>query len=259
MKTRSGIAGMVLATGLFTSFLGACVLAVDFAPAGGAHCKFAGVDSECGRCVADKCSVAVDACCFDDSCGGVIHDVEGCAAKSTARCAHLADASDRGGAHAALSSCVESQCASPCGAAPPAPPHNVTHCGPSYVSSVETCECQIGQDPANDTECTEVGHPGLRCCAPDGWPGQVRTCECKKVICVGTGDGCLCELGAMDDQNRPVECTGTSCCYDPMLNSCTCGSVACRPEETKVAACNIGVLGCEGGLHHVDTCTVPKP
>ena len=253
---------MVLAGALFACFSASCVL-LDFAPAGGAHCKFAGIDSECGRCIADRCTAAVDACCFDDACGGVITDVEACAAKSSASCTHMADGADRGGAHADLSTCFAKECATVCGAdvdaAPPAPPHDLTHCGPSYVTSIETCECEIGPAAANDTECTEVGHPALRCCAPDGWPGPVRTCECKKIICSALGDGCLCQLGPMDDQDRATECTGTNCCYDSMDNSCTCGTVACTPEETKVASCTIAALGCAAGLHHVDTCTVPKP
>jgi hypothetical protein len=258
MKIRVFIASLGLA-----AVASACVLAVDFAKPGGSHCRFTGVDSECGRCLTDRCSAVVDACCFDDACGGVITDVEVCATSSGVNCTHLADPGDRGGVHADLSACFVKECASACGfdadAAPPGPAHELTHCRPSYVTSIETCECEIGQTAANDTECTEVGHPALRCCAPDGWPGPVRTCECKKVICTGAGDGCLCELGAMDDQMRATECTGATCCYDPMLNSCSCGTVPCSPEETKVASCSIAVLGCPPALHHVDTCTVPKP
>jgi hypothetical protein len=249
MNFRAGVAGMALATAL-----SACLLAVDFADAGGAHCRFAGSGTTCGQCLADHCAPMVDACCFDDHCGGVIGDLESCATQSGAGCTHLADSTDRGGAHTALSECVAKECANAC--APPA--HNQTSCHASYVTAVEACQCEIGATP-NDTTCTEVGHPALRCCAPEGWPGPVRTCECKKIICVSAGDGCLCELGPMDDRARPTECTGQFCCYDPKLVSCACGSVACRPEETQVTSCTIAPFGCPTGQHHVDTCNVPKP
>lgn len=237
----------------------ACILALPLAEPGGAHCRFAGIESECGRCVAARCSAAVDACCFGDTCGGVISDVDTCATNADAGCAPLADPHDRGGLHADLSTCLAKECATSCRLSPDAAaPRNVTRCQRSYVTSVETCQCEIGPAP-NDTACTEVGHPGLRCCAPEGWPGPVRSCECLKIICVPLAVGCLCQLSPMDDQNRATECTGEKCCYDPIGNTCSCGSVACRPEEKQVTSCTIEQLVCDQGRHRVEACMVPKP
>src|SRR4051794_12063221 len=115
MNLRAGI----VTVGLF-AVLSACAL-VDFRDPGGSHCRFAGIESACGRCVADRCGAVVDGCCFDVQCGGVIADVEACAAQSGASCTHLADRNDRGGLHADLSTCFAKECASICPAAPPPP------------------------------------------------------------------------------------------------------------------------------------------
>lgn len=246
-----GLRPQLLLGGAFF-LLSACILVVPSAEPGGPRCRFAGIESTCGQCLADRCAAAVDACCLDDACGGVIADVESCAAGTAEACTRLADPNDRGGVHAELSTCVASQCSAPCGFA-----RNVTRCKRPYATSIDTCECEIGPEP-NDVECTEVGHPNLRCCAPDGWPAPVRTCECLEILCVATGGGCLCQLTPMDDRDRSTECNGTTCCYDPMLNSCSCGASPCRPDETQVPTCTIDQIACRPGLHRVESCTIPK-
>jgi hypothetical protein len=191
---------------------------------------------------------------MDDQCGGVIDDVEACANAAADACGRIADPADRSGAHGDLSRCVATSCADAC----PVPAKLfATHCERAYVTSTEACRCELGQT-ANDTPCTEDGHPDLRCCAPDGWPGPVLACECDRIICVAAGAGCLCELSPMDDQNRPTTCTGAVCCADPTGGTCSCGSTACMPGEQQVASCTIDALACTDGKHRVDACTVAK-
>jgi hypothetical protein len=252
------VSARILTVAGLAAVASACILVVPSAEPGGAHCKLAGLETECGRCMADRCSAAVDACCFDDACGGVIADVDTCATETNEACVRVADPSDRGGRHADLSACVAKECATSC-RLPPAPSsRNLSRCQRAYVTSVDACECEIGPT-ANDTECTEVGHPGLRCCAPDDWPGPVRSCECLKIICVTAGAGCLCQLSPMDDRNRATDCQGATCCYDPSDNRCSCATTACRPSEKQVPSCTIEQLGCDQGRHRVEACTVPKP
>lgn len=247
----------ILVAAAMGALASACILAVPFSEPGGAHCRFAGFESECGRCVADRCTAAVDGCCFDDTCGGVISDLETCATTPSEACSRVSDPSDRGGLHADLSTCIAKECTASCRLPLPPSLRNITRCQRAYVTSVEACECEIGPT-ANDTECTEVGHPGLRCCAPDNWPGPVRSCECRKIICVAAGAGCLCQLSPIDDNNRATECTGEKCCYDPMSNRCSCGSAPCTGPEKPVPSCTIAQLGCDQG-HRVEACSVPKP
>jgi hypothetical protein len=241
---------------LLGSLASACILAVSLENGGGAHCRFAGIETDCGRCVADHCAAAVDACCFGDACGGVIDDLDTCATSSNDACVRVADPADRGGLHGELSTCVAKSCATACRLPPPTA-HNLTRCQRAYVTSIEACSCEIGPTP-NDTPCTESGHPDLRCCAPSDWPGPVRSCECRKIICVAAGAGCLCQLSPMDDNNRATTCTGEICCYDPNVNSCSCGTVPCVPSEQQVPSCTIAQLGCDQGGHRVDACSVAK-
>jgi len=244
----------------------ACVLVIP-AEEPGAHCGFRGAASECGRCIAERCALPIDACCRGDACGGVISDVEGCVAgdrekpDGKAACTRMLDAADRGNAHADLSTCIVKECTTACRFSEevlPASRKNVTRCQRAYVTSKETCECEIGPK-SNDVECTEVGHPNLRCCAADGWPAPDRACDCLRVVCTTAGAGCLCQLSAIDENDRSVECTGPICCYDPLSNNCSCGTVACRAQEKQVTTCTINELACDKGEHRVESCTVKKP
>lgn len=238
--------------------ISACIFVVPSSDVGGVHCAFSGAESDCGRCLAQRCGAEVDACCLDDSCGGVISDVETCATKTDESCVRVASASDRGGAHSQLSKCVATGCATACQFDPDAlggPSNNLTRCKRSYVTSVEACECEIGPTP-NDFPCTEIGHPNLLCCAPDDWPTTVRTCDCLRIICVPITTGCHCQLSAIDDQDRATECTGDICCKDPMYGSCDCGPAPCAPGQEKVSSCTLAALSCGSGLHRITACSV---
>lgn len=237
--------------GIVAALGSACILVVPDVDGGGAHCAFAGSETACGTCIRERCADRVDPCCSEDACGGVVADVEACATRGDDACARLQSASDRNGAHRELSSCVTSHCADAC--APPA--KNVTRCKPAYVTSKNACTCDV-DGPANDVGCTTAGHPMLRCCAPAGWPGPALACDCLAIICVPIGDGCLCQLSAMDDRGRPTECRGTHCCVDPDGASCRCGNDACVANTTEVAACNVEALRCGNGRREVDACTV---
>jgi hypothetical protein len=232
-----------------------CVLVVPFADPGGPHCGFAGADSPCGKCITAQCIDSVDACCSNDACGGIIVDLESCATKVGASCDRLQNTGDDNGAHRDVSMCVASKCQSECSL----PVTNLSHCGLAYLTSVDACSCDVSTAP-NGVACTQVGHPRLRCCAPDGWPGPALSCDCTAIICFSSGDGCTCELNAMDGNGRPTTCSTPSghCCVSRDA-SCTCGQAECLPTDTPVVSCTLDALKCTGGRHQVESCTVPKP
>jgi hypothetical protein len=233
-----------------------CVLFVPSAKVGGEHCGFAGRDTSCGTCVAARCTAAVDACCEDASCGGIIKDLESCSAEQGASCDRLGNATDSEGAHRDLSACVAKECREVCANATPS---NLTKCTPAYVASVDACKCSVGAQP-NNTACTTVGHPNLRCCAPPGWPGgPALECTCLTIICSAIGGGCQCELTALDDNGRDTECKGGKfCCANASLATCSCGDRACLPQEDVVPACNITRLGCRNGEQPVESCSTSR-
>jgi hypothetical protein len=243
----------LLAIGMLVS---GCVLIVPSATLGGAHCGFAGRDTSCGTCVAAKCASAVDACCTDESCGGIIKDLESCSAKGDSTCDRLVNAPEGDGVHRELSACVVKECRDLCASVSPS---SLTQCKPAYVSSVDACTCTSSTQP-NNVSCTSVAHPNLRCCAPSGWPGPALECSCLTIICIPAIGGCICQLTDKDDQGRDTHCkAGTRCCANPGTGSCICGDRQCAPQEKEVTECNIDALGCTHGEHQVDSCSTPRP
>lgn len=243
--------GAVTSLAALAASAAACVLVVPSGEPSGPHCAFAGADTPCGRCLREQCIAAVDPCCKDDSCGGAIADVEACAARGDESCARLASLWDKTGAERDLSACVAGPCGDVCRATSGG---GLTRCRPAYVTSKDACTCEVSDAP-NATACTSVGHPALRCCAPEGWPGPALACDCLAVICLPLNDGCTCQLSTMDDRGRPTECDGEHCCVDATGFSCSCGSRACAPNETEVPSCGIDQLGCAAGRHEVASCS----
>ena len=241
---------------LLLAITSGCVLLVPSAKLGGPHCGFAGKDTSCGTCVAANCIDAVDACCAEESCGGIIKDLESCSVDNGASCERLGNAAEGDGIHRELSSCVVKKCRDVCASVSSS---SVTQCKPAYVSSVDACSC-LTSSPSNSVACTSVGHPNLRCCAPSGWPGPALQCNCRAIICLPIGGGCLCELTDKDDQGRTTECKGGKhCCANSATVSCSCSDQACAPQETEVASCAIDQLGCPAGEHEVASCSGPRP
>ena len=78
----------------------ACVLIVN-PKSEGTHCQFAGITTDCGACIRDKCGAPVDACCLDSSCNDIIAMTETCASQHDDSCTALRarmaapDAADR--------------------------------------------------------------------------------------------------------------------------------------------------------------------
>ncbi len=249
MKARPLAAGVVFGIGS-----SACILVMSFDDVSSAHCQFEGAETACGQCLATRCAAPIDGCCLDSACGGVVADVEACARGPGDACARLSDGADRSGVHSDLSQCVVSKCAEVCGIPSKV---NLTHCERAYVTSLETCRCEVG-DLSNDTPCTEIGHPLLRCCAPKGWPAADRSCECKRINCSSLGPACICQLSAVDERDPQSTCAGETCCADLTRGSCTCSTAPCSDTERQVASCTIDELSCPSGTHHVDSCTVPK-
>src|ERR1022692_1552595 len=98
-----------------------CILLVD-PPQYKTHCSFAAAKTPCGECLTANCITELDPCCQDDTCGGVIADVESCATKHDAHCVPLQSPTDESGAHAALSICVATHCKDVCA-------ESLTDCG----------------------------------------------------------------------------------------------------------------------------------
>lgn len=237
------------------ALLSGCVLIVPNAKLGGAHCGFAGKDTSCGTCVAAKCGPSVDACCADESCGGIIKDLESCSAGG-AGCDRLVTPAEGDGVHRELSACVVKECRDVCASASPS---SGTQCKPAYVSSVDACTCKASAQP-NDVACTSVAHPNLLCCAPTGWPGPALECKCLTVICVAIAGGCQCQLTDKDDMGRDTSCkAGAHCCANASTAQCSCSERACLPQETEVPECNISRLACSPGEHQVESCSTRAP
>lgn len=238
---------------LATASLVGCIAVVPSASPGGPHCHFAGSETPCGACIRANCIDSVDPCCFEDTCGGIITDIEACATSGKS-CDRIEDAAASGGVHRAASQCISRACRDACAGAPA----NLTSCKPAYATSVEACSCEPSAT-ADAVTCTDVGHPRLRCCAPAGWPGPALRCDCLSIICVPIADGCQCELTGIDDKGRAAECNGAHCCANTSTTTCSCSPRACLPQETEVPTCTIDQLGCGSGNTRVDTCSVPKP
>jgi hypothetical protein len=231
----------------------ACILLVSSQEAGGTRCRFAGIETSCGRCMAEACAIPTGACCFENMCGGVIVDVEACAQGTTEACARVADSADRAGAHAELASCVATNCADTCGLFSK---EFVTRCTKAYVSSKDACRCEVSSRP-NSTTCSELGHSDLRCCASEGWPGPAQRCDCLSISCFSVATGCLCQRSAFNDGKYPVECSGEVCCVSSGGN-CSCGNVPCHGNEKRVPSCTIAELGCDVMQRRVLACEVRR-
>lgn len=252
-------------SGIFGCFallvVSGCVLIVPTGRAGGVHCGFAGRETSCGTCMAAHCGAAVDACCGDDACGGIITDLEGCSVSQGtegASCDRLLNAPEGNGVHRDLSTCAKQECRDVC---TPVAPGSRTACKPAYASSVDACTCSASSPP-NGTSCTSVGHPNLKCCAPAGWPAQAALeCNCLTIICPSIIGGCQCQLSRQDDNNRPTTCdsvAGKPCCENVSNATCSCTDKSCLDTEKEVPTCTIANLHCSNGEKDVGTCSASK-
>lgn len=219
-----------------------CIAFVD-AEERGPHCAFRGRETDCGTCIQKRCESEVDSCCLEGDCGGLVLDVEACAAKSDARCdVFRAETSSADLPRRRLAACVMERCRGVCEKAPPS---SSTTCTETKFGFGTACACRpAGEDsPANGYQCNATVFPNTRCCAPAGWPQAGNTCSCLAVSCSSLGNGCSCFLTDGYDPQALRTCEGPVCCQTD--RNCYCGTSACRTSETQVASCSVETTPCD--------------
>jgi hypothetical protein len=239
-----------------TALLAGCVLLVDV-PANdfAAHCAFAGRGSDCGKCLVQRCQSALDACCGDGWCGGLMAQVEGCAATGDARCSAVrAAAASAQGDAAKLAACLAEPCR---GACAPISGTSSSHCGDTRFGLGTACACTVGTAalPANTYACDSQTFPDTRCCAPATWPSVGTECSCLAVSCGPVRDGCSCFLSDAFDPSATRECRGDFCCQT--ASACRCGSQPCTGSEVAVASCGAATTPCAAKTVTLDRCSLP--
>jgi hypothetical protein len=236
-----------LALSLTAAGVASCVLLVapdDYGP----HCRFAGQDSVCGQCIAQKCGAQIDDCCRTDACAPGLALIERCASGDRQLCGIVESDLQASDPHRVeLARCVSTQCKVTCTTGVPA---SITKCAPSSFGLGKTCSCAVTADP-NVVACSESAFAETRCCAPASWPAAGQKCACQVLACTPTADGCACTL--YDGPAELSTCNGPICCLD--ADTCRCGSKPCGSLSTPVDSCTLATIGCPPSQKHVTTCT----
>lgn len=244
-----------IAAGVVSAALVSCVLVLDSPTEFAEHCAFEGRETDCGRCLVQRCQKQIDACCEGAWCGGLIEAVEGCASKSDQRCAEVR-AAEAGaeGVRKDLALCAGDSCRGVCERAPPT---SSSRCGETKFGAGSACVCTPAtpQLPANGYQCDGVVFPDARCCASPSWPSTGNQCACLAVSCTPSRDGCACSLSDSYNPNATSECRGTNCCQTESV--CRCGAEPCGPREKRVDACNVQTTPCTERSVPIAKCTLP--
>jgi hypothetical protein len=243
----SSVRALVVALGSVTA---SCILFVSPEP-GGAHCRFAGEDTACGKCIAFTCQEAVDRTCVARP--DTLARLDACASRRDSSCDALR--ADRSSAETAeLASCVTTRCAGSCAEAVGT---SLTRCAPEPYGDGRQCACSVSSDKANDFACAEAVQPGTICCAAAGWPAEGLSCRCHVFDCNpnSTGTGCFCSLSAYTS-GSPL-CEGVGCCANG--NQCRCGGRACSGDDRPVTSCTRDVVACGEGQVRVESCSIRSP
>jgi hypothetical protein len=209
----------------------------------------------CGRCVQRRCQKEVDACCGDGACGGLLAEVESCAAMNDAHCTSVQMAATSSeGARRDLAACVAARCR---GACETALPSSSTSCVETTFGVGHACTCKPESDaPKNSYRCDPTTFPETRCCSSPGWPSPGNSCTCYAVSCGTFGDGCMCFLADAYDPSGTTRCTGPICCRTD--HNCVCGSRSCEADAIRVASCSVDTTPCEpGSVPRPEGCSLP--
>ncbi len=208
---------------------------------GGAHCRLRGAETDCGRCLAERCQAEIDAICIDDG-AGVLPVVEQCAAAGDAACGAVPSS--------AVASCLATRCRATCFEKRGA---SVTRCEESFLAPDLACSCRAS-GAVNDVRCEKSIYPHARCCAPPGWPSAALQCTCNSAACVpGTG-GCICTLSDNLDRDTASQCSGKHCCAT--RDHCQCRERECSGGEIERASCSLDALVCPIGTVEVASCSI---
>jgi hypothetical protein len=215
----------------------------------GDHCRFAGVPSQCGACLAQKCTTEIDAVCDDSR---TMAAIDSCAEKYD--CSALEALAPADGV---VSVCVAKNCGAVCRTLAG---KSLTACSEPSLSEGTACKCTVGPS-TNDFACDPKVYPDTICCRPAvGWPSDGQACTCAPLACNPTTDGCACGITTIAPSNPT--CTGGTCCVDRVdQEKCSCRATGCFDTETKVDMCaiNIKEIGCAKGQVKVESCSVRSP
>lgn len=212
----------------------------------GATCRFEGEDTQCGSCIRQKCTQAIDECCRDQNCEQPLRDLDQCATQSSFACQTLKGATSPAAANT-LAQCIQRECDAVCVEKKGTP---TTSCREPRLGEGSACECSASGAP-NDDVCSAAAFRDTLCCAPKGWPAPGLECTCQPLDCRPTDDGCFCRLADFTPKQR--ECSAVHCCVDKDV--CHCGADECAGFETPVESCSVAVLRCAEGQEPVTSCS----
>lgn len=227
-----------------------CVLVVGSSSFGGT-CHFQGdTTSPCGECIAKSCQAAVNSCCNDHACSGVLSSLDRCGLTSV--CTLDDPSGGSSGTADALRACVASSCNGVCVAfSTGGDAGGGGREGGTGGSGSATCD-QIGTDDCycsyagpgagNGTVCGPTSVENAVCCGDIDWPDRELHCSCQRFACAATTNGgCDCYVGKSGNLDS---CTGDYCCA--FGGSCQCGPDPCSSVDTQVPSCTADVAGCSG-------------
>ena len=120
------------------------------------------------------------------------------------------------------------------------------------------CDATAPGDDDNGTgpACGDPARTDELCCGDVQYPAANTTCECRRLSCKLTLDGCECSLGygvGPDSSCRPRD--GETCCRS--FGSCRCGTDLYCSVDDVVPSCQGNLLSC-GTDHQWGLCS-PLP
>jgi len=259
-------------------FLAGCVFLVNDLPEQGATCGFEGdANTDCGACVKASCTTALNGCCGDATClGATMPTLDRCAGRGeTSACATLSSyvapsvvipgVTLGGTPTSSLRACVVSSCGGRCrgvltdggATAPRTDGGGAVNGGPRSASvacfgTTDTCSCSWVPETPNRNACTAETVENALCCAEIGWPARGLSCNCQRVECKQTTDGCEC---ASYINGPDSSCSrGAHCCVSSTGSSCDCHDAPCDSLELEVSVCGRAALACSGDRVSVTAC-----
>lgn len=230
------------------------------------HCYLeASTANACGRCLSSACQAAIDGCCGDETCSGVMDLVDGCASDGSEPCEAIVSSGHP--LAAPLATCLTTNCAEACGLAESASTGAQGSAASSSTgmavpqlscsTSDDTCSCQLTTtSQVGNAVCNESSFGGASCCAHSQYP-QKGSCRCTRARCERNfqTDTCRC-ASSIDGPNVGTACgVYTHCCQSKFGLGCACHSYVCADYDVEVDECTSQTLGCSSSEVEVSTCS----
>lgn len=223
----------------------------------GDHCKIAGEDTPCGRCLRARCQTKLDNCCRDDACVSTLPILEACAQHTGAACDDFAARKGNAGPEGVVAACAATLCGAVCNSF--AGTSDTTCAEPTFGRGA-TCACTSAPGSGNDFECSPKSYADTICCAPESWPAPGVECTCRPLSCYGTPEGCSCRL--VDTPPDRSRCEAPPCCVSDLdPEQCACRA-NCYENERRVSSCSTtdgSAVRCAKGQKRVDACSARHP